>query len=257
MLLYDPTIRKPGCRPAAPGRHGGGAIGGSVVPSGPAAFGTGNGSGPIVRRPLQEEVAARLRDLITEGKIPAGSRINEVVLGVQLGVSRTPLREAVRMLAGEGLVELVPARGAVVRRFSGKDLADSLVVLKAMEELAGRLACAQAEDAAIDEAAALHRAMLERYAARDRLAYFKLNQAFHSAVVALSGNAALAWTHEVLQARMKHIRFIGNAGPEKWAMAVEEHEEMVRALQARDGEALARILGLHLDRTFDRVKDFL
>jgi DNA-binding GntR family transcriptional regulator len=213
--------------------------------------------GRIVRRPLQEEVAARLRDLITQGIIGAGTRLNEVALGVQLGVSRTPLREAVRMLAGEGLVELVPARGAVVKKLSVKDVADSLIVLKSLEELAGRLACTAASEAGIERVAALHQAMLARYAERDRLAYFKLNQAIHTGIVVLSGNATLAWTHEVLQARMKHIRFIGNAGPEKWAGAVAEHEEMLAALRARDGERLATVLGLHLDQTFERVRNLL
>jgi DNA-binding GntR family transcriptional regulator len=214
-------------------------------------------SGRIVRRPLQEEVASRLRDLITQGEIPAGARINEVVLGAKLGVSRTPMREAVRMLAGEGLVELIPARGAVVRRLSAKDMFDSLVVLKSMEELAGHLACVKATEQGISRVSALHRAMLEEYARRDRLAYFKLNQAIHSAIVALSGNATLAWTHEVIQTRMKHIRFIGNAEPDKWAGAVEEHEEMIRALQVRDGDRLAAVLNLHLDRTFLRVEALL
>jgi DNA-binding GntR family transcriptional regulator len=227
------------------------------LPSGLARAEAVESGGRIIRRPLQEEVATRLRDLITQGIIPAGARINEVVLGTQLGVSRTPLREAVRMLAGEGLVDLVPARGAVVRKLSVKDVADSLVVLKSMEELAGRLACANASEQGVEEVTALHRAMLERYAERDRLAYFKLNQAIHSALVALSDNATLAWTHEVIQARMKHIRFIGNAEAEKWAGAVEEHEEMIRALQARDGERLAAALGLHLDRTFSRVEALL
>lgn len=212
--------------------------------SGPAEAGIAESGGRIVRRPLQEEVAARLRDLITQGTIPAGARINEVVLGAKLGVSRTPLREAVRMLAGEGLVELIPARGAVVRKLSAKDMFDSLVVLKSMEDLAGRLACVKATDQGIARVSALHHAMLEDYARRDRLAYFKLNQAIHSAIVALSDNATLAWTHEVIQARMKHIRFIGNAEPEKWAGAVEEHEEMIGALQARDGGRLAAVLGL-------------
>ncbi|MCQ4160314.1 GntR family transcriptional regulator [Roseomonas sp. GC11] len=215
------------------------------------------GAGPIIRRPLQEEVAARLRDLITQGIIPAGARINEVALGTQLGVSRTPLREAVRMLAGEGLVELVPARGAVVRRMSAKDMADSLAVLKALESLAARLACAEGTAEGIARVATLHAAMMERYAARDRLAYFKLNQAIHSAIVALGGNATLAWAHEAVQSRMKHIRFIGNAGEEKWAGAVAEHAAMIAALQARDGEELARVLCLHLDRTMERVRDVL
>ena len=123
------------------------------------------GVGPIVRRPLQEEVAARLRDLITQGTIAPGTRINEVALCAKLGVSRTPLREAVRMLAGEGLVELVPARGAVVRKVTLKDVTDSLTVLRNLEGLAGELACSEASEEGIARVAALHEAMMDRYAA--------------------------------------------------------------------------------------------
>ncbi|MFD1109682.1 GntR family transcriptional regulator [Pseudoroseomonas ludipueritiae] len=213
--------------------------------------------GPIIRRPLQEEVAVRLRDLITQGLIPAGARLNEVALCAQLGVSRTPLREAVRVLAGEGLVELVPARGAVVRRLTRKDVADSLVVLKSLEMLAGRLACSEGSAAGIAAIEALHHGMMQCYKAQDRLAYFKLNQSIHTGIVALPGNATLIWAHEAIQSRMKHIRFIGNAGPEKWADAVAEHEEMIRSLKARDGEALAHILGKHLDNTYERVKELI
>ncbi|MBO1077932.1 GntR family transcriptional regulator [Roseomonas haemaphysalidis] len=212
---------------------------------------------PIIRRPLQEEVAARLRDQITQGIIAPGERLNEVALCLQLGVSRTPLREAVRMLAGEGLVELVPARGAVVRRLTLKDAADALSVLKALEVLAAPISCHTATEDGIARVEALHAAMLERYAARDRLAYFKLNQAIHTAIIALSGNATLCWAHEAIQARMKHLRFIGNAGPEKWAGAVAEHEQMMAALRARDGVELARVLALHLDQTLLRVREML
>lgn len=167
--------------------------------------------------------------------------------------SRSPVREAVRVLAGEGLVDLVPARGAVVHRLSDKDVADALEVMKALEALAGRLACAVATDAGIAAVVRLHEAMMDRYRARDRLAYFKLNQAIHTAIVGLSDNATLARTHDSIQAQMKHIRYIGNAARPKWAGAVAEHEEMIRALSARDGEALAQVLVLHLDRTRERV----
>ena len=213
--------------------------------------------GPIIRRPLHEEVAVRLRDLITQGIIPAGARLNEVALCMQLGVSRTPLREAVRILAGEGLVELVPARGALVRRLTLKDIADSLVVLKSLEKLAGQLACSGGSDSGIAAVEALHHEMMQRYEVQDRLGYFKLNQSIHTGIVALSGNATLIWAHEAIQSRMKHIRFIGNAGPTKWANAVAEHEEMIRSLKARDGEALASILGKHLDKTYERVRDMI
>lgn len=212
---------------------------------------------PIDRQPLHEMVAERLRDLITQGAIAPGTRLNEVALGAQLGVSRTPLREAVRMLAGEGLVQHVPARGAVVRRLTRKDAWDALKVLRSLEMLAGELACANASDGQIAEVAEMHAAMMERYAARDRLTYFKLNQAIHSKIVALTGNETLVWAHHAIQARMKHLRFIGNAGADKWADAVAEHEDMIRRLEARDGPGLAAVLGLHLDRTYDRVRDEL
>lgn len=213
--------------------------------------------GPIVRRPLHEEVAARLRDLITQGIIPAGARLNEVALCAQLGVSRTPLREAVRMLAGEGLVDLVPARGALVRRLTLKDVADSLLVLKSLETLAGELACSEGSDAEIATIEAMHNEMMRCYKVQDRLGYFNLNQSIHTRIIGLSGNATLIWAHEAIQSRMKHIRFIGHAGPIKWASAVAEHEDMIRSLKARDGEALASVLGRHLDNTYERVKDMI
>ena len=147
---------------------------------------------PIARRTLHDEVASRVRDMIIEGRLEAGKRVNEVALGAQLGVSRTPLREAIKTLASEGLVEIVPARGAVVRTLTLKDLSESLAVIKALEQLAGRQVCREGSPAALAELAALHAAMMDRYAVRDRLAYFKLNQEIHSAIARLSGNAILA-----------------------------------------------------------------
>lgn len=212
---------------------------------------------PIARRTLHDEVATRVRDMIIEGRLAPGQRVNEVALGQVLGVSRTPLREAIKTLASEGLVEIVPARGAVVRTLTLKDLADSLAVLKALEQAAARQVCAEAPGEALAELAALHAAMMERYAARDRLAYFKLNQEIHSAIARLSGNAVLATLHTQLQSRMRRIRFIGHEGPEKWAAAVAEHEQMAAAFARRDAAAAAEVIGRHLDAAIERVRDSL
>jgi DNA-binding GntR family transcriptional regulator len=212
---------------------------------------------PIERRTLHGEVTSRVRDMIIEGHLAPGQRVNEVALGQMLGVSRTPLREAIKTLASEGLVEMVPARGAVVRRLTLKDLADSLGVLKALEQLAGRMICAHGSEAALAELAGLHAAMMDRYKARDRMAYFKLNQEIHSAIARLSGNAVLATLHTQLQSRMRRVRFIGHEGPEKWAATVAEHEQMAAALAQRDGEALAEVIGRHLDLAVERVRDSL
>lgn len=211
----------------------------------------------IQRRTLHEEVLERLRDMIIEGRLEPGQRINEGAVGAQLGVSRTPLREAIKSLASEGLVEMQPAKGAVVRRFSLRDLREILEVIKSLEQLGGRIACAQATDAQIAEVIALHERMMALYAEQNRLEYFKLNQAIHSAIVSASGNAVLMEMHETLQARIKRLRFIGNEGPAKWAGAVAEHEGMIAALKKRDGEALAVEIGKHMDHTLDRVKEVL
>jgi DNA-binding GntR family transcriptional regulator len=198
---------------------------------------------------------ARVRDMIIEGELTPGTRIHEGNLGGKLGVSRTPLREALKFLASEGLVELSPGRGAVVRQFSAKDVYDSLVVLGALEGLAGRLACEQATDEDIREVRRLHDHMMEMYASRDRLPYFKLNQNIHSAILRLTKNEALAYVHGTLQARLRRIRYIGNEGPEKWAAAVADHEEIISALEARDAERLSKVLTVHMERTWERVRN--
>lgn len=211
----------------------------------------------ILRRTLHEEVLERLRDMIIEGRLGPGQRINEGAVGAQLGVSRTPLREAIKTLASEGLVEILPAKGAVVRKFSARDLKNVLEVIKSLEQLGGRMACESASDETIAQIRALHDAMMALYASRNRLEYFKLNQAIHTAIVAASGNEVLAEMHGNLQARIKRLRFIGNEGETKWAGAVEEHERMIVALEKRDAAGLAEIIREHMDSTRLRVHDVL
>lgn len=216
---------------------------------------TDSGVTRITRVTLHDAVLNQLRDMIIEGTLAPGTRINEGQVGAALGVSRTPLREAIKTLASEGLIEIIPAKGAIVRRFSEADIRDILEVLKSLEQTAARLVCLRGSDADIAAIGALHADMMDLYAKRDRLSYFKVNQAIHSAIVRSSGNGMLAQTHEQLQARIKRIRFIGNETPDRWAAAVSEHEEMVEKLARRDGDGLAEVLGRHLDKTLDRVRD--
>jgi DNA-binding GntR family transcriptional regulator len=211
--------------------------------------------GPIVRPTLHDAIVARVRDMIIEGELVPGTRLHEGNLGKMLGVSRTPLREALKFLVSEGLLELSPGRGAVVRQFSAKDVHDSLIVLGNLEGLAGRLACEHAMDSEIKEVRQLHDRMMDMYEKRDRLPYFKLNQNIHSAILRLSKNEALVSVHNVLQARLKRIRYIGNEGPEKWAGAVADHEEMIDALEARDADRLSKILTAHMEKTWERVRN--
>ena len=101
----------------------------------------------------------------------------------------------------------------------------------------------------------LHNRMLVHYRARDRMPYYKLNQEFHSRLTELSKNDTLQEMQRNLQARLKRIRYIGNQRPDFWAGAVEDHEVMVSALQARDGKRMGQAMAQHIANTWDRVKD--
>lgn len=209
----------------------------------------------IRRSTLHDQVATCIRDLIIEGELPPGGRINEAILGERLGVSRTPLREALRTLAGEGLVDFRPSRGTVVHKWTAEDVFSMLEVLSQLERLAGRLACERGSDDELAEVLGVHSEMMEHYARRDRLPYYKCNQAIHTSIATMAHNPTLVETHGRIQARLKRIRFTGNRTPEAWAAAVAEHEEMARALANRDGEALSEVLARHLDNTWERVRD--
>lgn len=211
----------------------------------------------IARQSLHDAITGHLRDMIIEGELEPGERIYEGPLCKRLGVSRTPLREALRYLASEGLVDLTPQRGASVRKFSAKDVEDMLVLIRSLEELAGRLACQKGTDDEINEVRRLHDRMLEQYRAGNRLEYYKTNQRIHSTIVALSHNESLIQVHASLQSKLKRVRFIGHEGREKWASAVAEHESMIASLERRDALALSTALGEHLEHAWDRVRDLI
>jgi DNA-binding GntR family transcriptional regulator len=200
----------------------------------------------IGRRPLHEEAVERLRDMIVHGRLNAGERLNERLLCEQLAISRTPLREAIKLLAAEGLVDLLPNRGAVVSPLEPARLSDTFKVMGALEGLAGELACRHATPKHIAEIRALHAEMLAMHAQGDRAGYFRHNQAIHLKIVEASGNATLNNTYRQLNANVKRARYMANLSKERWDEAVREHEEILAALEARDVAHLKRLLQDHL-----------
>jgi DNA-binding GntR family transcriptional regulator len=211
---------------------------------------------PAIRRvTLAAQIVAHVRDLVLTGALPAGSRIIEGELCAALGVSRTPLREALKTLAGEGLVDLFPARGAVVHAITRAQARDLLEVVTGLEGIAGRLACARAGDAEIDGLAALHAEMVRHYERRDRLAYYKANLDIHDGIVALSHNPELVGLHRQVSARLKLVRFTGSSHPEQWQAAVAEHAAMMQALSARDADRLGVLMREHMRLIWDRVQE--
>jgi len=197
---------------------------------------------------LHGEILTRLRDHIVEGNIPDGGRIPERELCEMLGISRTPLREALKVLAAEGLIELLPNRGARVRQLSEHDLGELFDVMGGLEALAGRLACENITDAEIAEIERLHYEMYGFYLHRDMHGYFRLNQSIHQKIVEASRNATLLATYANFAGRIRRIRYSANFARqrERWGEAMREHESILDALRRRAGSELSDILFAHL-----------
>lgn len=211
----------------------------------------------VHRETLASKIADRLRDLVLEGALTPGSRVVEGDLGRRLGVSRTPLREALKLLAGEGLIDLVPARGAVVHRITHDQARNLLEVVTGLEAVAAPLACERASPAAITNVRRLHDRMEHHHRLGERLAYCKINLEIHAAIVALSDNPELINLHARHSARLKLFRFAGRAEPKQWAQAVSQHRQMIEALEARSGARLGALLSAHNSLIWERVRDIV
>ena len=197
---------------------------------------------------LHDETLSRLRDHIVEGNIPDGGRVPERQLCEMLGISRTPLREALKVLAAEGLVELLPNRGARVRQLSEHALAELFDVMGGLEALAGRLACEHITEAEIAEIERLHYEMYGYYLHRDMHGYFRINQLIHQKIVEASRNATLQGAYASFAGRIRRIRYSANFARkrERWGEAMREHETILEALRRRAGSELSDLLFIHL-----------
>jgi DNA-binding GntR family transcriptional regulator len=200
----------------------------------------------LVPRLLHEDATDRLRDMIVRGELAPGTKLNERVICERLGISRTPLREAIKRLASEGLVELQPNRGAMVTSLTLDRVRGIFQVMGALEALAGELACVNATDAQLAELRALHFQMRAHHARGNLPAYFRENQRIHLLIVECSGNDTLVGTYRNLNANVRRARYAANLTRERWDQAVREHDEILDALERRDAPQLQRLLREHL-----------
>lgn len=197
---------------------------------------------------LHDELLVALRDHIVEGHLADGARIPERQLCERFGISRTPLREALKVLAAEGLIELLPNRGARVRALDAEELRELFDVMGGLEALAGRLACERISDAEVAEIERVHHDMYRFYLRREMHGYFQCNQAIHRMIVEAAGNAALSATYASFAGRVRRVRYSANLVKERdrWGEAMREHELILDALRRRAGSELGDILFLHL-----------
>ena len=204
-------------------------------------------SSVIVRAPLHVQVAERLRVLIDSGELAPGTRLNEIELCNTMGVSRTPLREAIRSLATEGLIELQPNRGAIVSIVSQEDVTEILPIMASLEGLGGRLAAIHMDQSKIVQVRKIHDQMIAHYKNNEVAEYFETNRLIHELITEGSGNQTLVDTINSLSAKVRRARFSAQMTQESWAKAVSEHEEMIAALEAQDPDRLEAILVQHVE----------
>ena len=211
----------------------------------------------IPRQVLHQAVAVRLRQRIVEGQLAPGAKLNERELSESLQVSRTPLREAIKMLAAEGLVELLPNRGAVVVQMSAQDVADTFELIAGLEGQSGELAAERIGEAQLVEIRALHFEMRAAFTRRDLATYYRLNALIHGHINAAAGNRVLTQTWANVNARLQALRFRSNFDEAKWKRAMKEHDRMIELLAARDAVALRALMVTHLLHKRDAVLELM
>ncbi len=201
----------------------------------------------LVRPVLAVELTDRIRRMIMEGELKPGEKVPERELTLRFGVSRTPVREALKVLANEGFVQLLPHRGAMVSRQTPEELSEIFPVIAALEGVAGELAAERASDEEIGRVTEMTRALRLSYEAGDRPRYFDINQAIHKTILAAARNKTLAQQHAALAGRIYRARYAANLEKQRWLAAIREHEAIAAALSQRDGQKLGRLMKEHFE----------
>ncbi|MCE2523533.1 MAG: GntR family transcriptional regulator [Rhodobacteraceae bacterium] len=205
------------------------------------------------RRNLSTEAADALRDLILLEKLAPGTPVPERDVAAGLGISRTPLKEALRILENEGLIEYGPTRRPRVANPSIEELSQYISVLGALEALAGETACKLATDEEIIAIGAINSRLLGLPRAVTDLEFFRLDMEFHGAIVTAARNAPLGQTHRQYNARLWRARFMSSRQSDRRANTLAEHCAIVEALSARDSRRTANALRNHLKSTIRNI----
>src|ERR1700744_1228719 len=220
-------------------------------------FNAGMAAAPLMpkveRQRLHDTVVEHIRRFIVEGVLEPGKKLNERELCETLGISRTPLREALKVLAAEGLIEIWPNRGASVSKMSEAELRETFELMSGLEAFSGELAAERMTAVELAEIKALHYAMLACRAENDPPGYYSRNQAIHDKINEAARNSALRQTYISVNRRLQALRFRSNFQTPKWDSAIRDHEAMIEALEARDGKRMAAIMRAHLLAKRDAV----
>jgi len=209
----------------------------------------------VVHNSLHDEVATRLRERIFSGELAPGSFLDEVRLAEEMEISRTPLREALKVLTAEGLVRHEPRRGSFVNEVTEQDLDEIFPVIALLEGRCAHEAALNATDADLQALEALHDKLSRHAKARRINDYYAANFAIHEAIIALAGNRWLAQVITDLRKIVKLARLQQLHAPGRLDQSLSEHLAVFAALKARDAEGAEAAMRTHLTRQRVALRD--
>lgn len=208
----------------------------------------------IARPSLHAQIVGTLREMIVENQLAPGARVDEKELSKAFGISRTPLREALKVLASEGLIELLPNRSPRVTRLTRESVGEVFQVISWLDRHAGELAGERVTDKDLAALKRIHKRMMRHYKAAERLEYFRLNRELHFSIITIAGNSVLAGIYSNLMAQTQRARYMAIQSQNHWDRGVKEHGEILEALAAHDGKRLGLLLERHVRETGRRVQ---
>ena len=223
------------------------------APRAKAPLKNGGGAAPRKGR-LRLDAVQTIRKMILLGELPPGERLREVAISESLGMSRTPIREAFRTLAAEGLIDLLPNRSVVVSVPDKSEAADVFTVLGVLEGLAGQLACRRMTPEQMEILDELQADLANYFEKSDRLSYLEANRLIHEHIVQAAESPSLMLAWRLLLPRAERARHVTTLDHDRWAEAFAEHQEINAAIQARDEKQLKQLLESHFAKGVESMK---
>lgn len=207
----------------------------------------------IQKKTLHEEIANNLREMIMSGELREGDKIRENELCVMMGISKTPLREALRVLSAEGLIRLIPNRGSYVTTPTFEEIKEMFDVMVVLEGVCARTAVEKMSDQAFSKLESLHEKLEKNFKRRDQKEYIQQNNLYHAFVQELAGNKTLNQIVNGLRQKILLYRFQSLSLPGRFEQSIAEHRSLLEAFRERNPKKAEKLMTSHLKKQCDAM----
>jgi DNA-binding GntR family transcriptional regulator len=208
----------------------------------------------IKKKTLHEEIANNLREMIMSGELMEGDKIKENELCDLMGISKTPLREALRVLSSEGLIRLVPNRGSYVTTPTFEEIKEMFDVMCALEGVCARTAAEKMSDHDFSKLEKLHQKLEKNFKHKDQKEYIQQNNLYHTFVQELAGNKTMNQIVNGLRQKILLYRFQSLNLPGRFEQSIQEHRNLLAAFRDNDPEKAEMLMKSHLKKQCDAME---